>query len=211
MQPHSRSCGSFFLLFGAFDERFLSCRPGLLQLPEEVLALILEKLAHLPALMAARLACRRLREVSYSIMTSLNINADAPDTRLGPLLGKLNALTLVTKVCLHGNVVYRTDLLQLNPLMSVLRELDLRQSSCSPTAIQAFCVGASHVTNITSLKWQQGNGGEALVPILTSYTNLVSLELMLSISPSRAPAFRDAVTQLSDLCRLSIRWSLEEV
>lgn len=108
-----------------------------MRLPEDVLAVILGLLRHLPSLMAARLVCRLLRKVSYLVITRLHIAAGVtlPDLTTA---AQLEALPCLTSLCLHGDLQDRGDLLALPCFAQLLRELDIVLNSNTPQATRVF-------------------------------------------------------------------------
>lgn len=193
----------------------LERRSGLLALPEDVLAVILGHLCHLPSLLAVRLVCRVLRKTSYYVITSLNIDKASldPKRQRPGIAEQLAILPCLTKLRIyeHDEVLERSDILKLPQFASLLQELTIGRSYSSAgfQAVSSFCEAVKAATAITSLEWRM-YGIRGLLPLLASCTRLQLLEV--DTWQFYMPAtLCDAVLRLSHLDTLRVRYNQKSV
>lgn len=189
MHEHRIPSASFFESLQASVPR----RLALLDLPEDVLLLILRHVRHPPSLMAVRLACRQLRKASLHLITTFHISDDASSlrsTRHRPSTQHLlEALPGLTRVDLSGRLRNLKSYLALPTCASLLRQLSICPRSCSAKAGGELCSRVKRATGLTAIVWGPGEGdywdispeiagGEWLFPnLLARCPQLAALEV----------------------------------
>lgn len=181
------------------------CRSGLVELPEDVLMIIVGNLP-LPSLMAVRLVCRLLRKVSIYAISSLDLYGYFDK---GPAVNqKLQALQGLTRLSFSGEIRQLGSLLKECPkCTSLLREFCISQGfdylidTSQACAFEAF---ATELTALTRLRCSTSQAKEMAFVLASFARQLACLELPYHGNGTAPPGLSEAIQQLTALQTLRL-------